>query len=106
MQKLGSVQYNASLAITSCLRGMSRDKLYSELGLGSLTNMRFYGRSIVFYKIVNKKTVQYLIDYLPNQDLDCFNVRKRSAIYSLDARTELYRNSFFSLLYLSMEQFR
>ena len=35
MQKLESVQYNASLAITGCFRGTSRDKLYSELGLES-----------------------------------------------------------------------
>ena len=33
MQKLESVQYNSSLAITGCFRGTSRDKLYSELGL-------------------------------------------------------------------------
>ena len=34
VQKLESAQYNASLAITCCFRGMSRDKLNSELGLG------------------------------------------------------------------------
>ena len=35
MQKLESVQYNVSLAITGCFRGTFRDKLYSELGLES-----------------------------------------------------------------------
>ena len=63
MQKLESVQYNTSLAITGCFRGMSRDKLYSELGLESLADRRFYRRLIAFYKIVNKKAPQYLIDY-------------------------------------------
>ena len=33
MQKLKSIQYNSSLAITGCFRSMSRDKLYSELVL-------------------------------------------------------------------------
>ena len=31
--KLGSVQYNAALAITGAIRGSSREKLYQELGL-------------------------------------------------------------------------
>ena len=96
MQKLESVQYNASLAITGCFRGTSRDKLYSELGLESLADRRFYRRLIAFYKIVNKKAPQYLIDYLPTQDLASINLRKIPAIYPLDARTERYRNYFFS----------
>ena len=95
MQKLESVQYNASLAITGCFRGTSRDKLYSELGLESLADRRFYRRLIAFYKIVNKKAPQYLIDYLPTQDLVSINLRNMPVIYPLDARTERYRNSFF-----------
>ena len=73
MQKLESVQYNASLAITGCFRGTSRDKLYSELGLESLADRRFYRRLIAFYKIVNKKAPQHLIDYPPTQDLASIN---------------------------------
>ena len=41
MQKLESVQYNASLPITDRFQGKSRDKLYSKLGLESLVNGRF-----------------------------------------------------------------
>ena len=95
MQKLESVQYNASLAITSCFRGTSGENLYSELGRESLANKRFYRRLIAFYKIVNKMAPQYLINYLPTQDLASINLRKRPAIYPLDARTKHYRNSFF-----------
>ena len=93
MQKIESVQYNTSLAITGCFRGTLRDKLYSELGLEILADRRFYRRLIAFYKIINKKAPQYLIDYLPSQDLASINLRKRPAIYLLDARTERYRNS-------------
>ena len=32
-QKLESVQYNASLALSGAIRGSSREKLYHELGL-------------------------------------------------------------------------
>ena len=35
-QKLESIQYNASLALTRAIRGSSREKLYQELGLESL----------------------------------------------------------------------
>ena len=89
------------MTIIGCFRGTSRDKLYSELGLESLADRRFYRRLIAFYKIVNKKAPQYLIDYLPTQDLASINLRKRPAIYPLDAATKRNRSSFFSLLYLA-----
>ena len=44
MRKLEPVQYNASLATTGYFRGTSRDKLFSELGLESLADRRFYSR--------------------------------------------------------------
>ena len=34
-QKLGSVQYNAALAIAGVIRGSSKEKLYQELGVES-----------------------------------------------------------------------
>ena len=92
---LNLFQYNASLAITGCFRGISRDKLYSELGLEILADRHFYRRLIAFFKIVNKKTPQYSINYLPAQDSASINLRKRPAIYPLDARTERYHNSLF-----------
>ena len=95
MWKLESVQYNASMAITGCFRGTYRGKLYSELGLKGLADRWFYRGLTAFYKIVNKIAPQYLINYLPTQDLASINLRKRSAFYPLDTRTERYRNSFF-----------
>ena len=95
LQKLESVQYNASLAITGRFRCTSRDKLYSKLGFENLAERRTYRRLIAFYKIVNKQAPRYLIDFLPTQDLASINLRKRPAIYPLDVRTESYRNSFF-----------
>ena len=67
----------------------------SEVGLQSLAERKFYRRLIAFYKIVNKKGPQYLIDFLPTQDLASIDLRKRPAIYPLDTRTEHYCNSFF-----------
>ena len=36
MKKLESLEYDASLAITGPIRGISSEKLYQELGLESL----------------------------------------------------------------------
>ena len=69
--------------------------MYSELGLESLADRQFNRRPIAFYKIVNKKAPQYLIDYLPTHNLASINLRKRPVIYPLNARTERYCNSFF-----------
>ena len=41
-KKLESIQYNAALAITGAIRGTSREKIYSELGLESLQDRRWY----------------------------------------------------------------
>ena len=38
--KIESVQYKASLAITGAIQGTSRSKLYQELGLESLKSRR------------------------------------------------------------------
>ena len=40
-QKIKSVQYNATLAITGALKGASQMKLYNELGLESLKSRRW-----------------------------------------------------------------
>ena len=42
LKKLESIQYNAALAITEAIRGTSREKIYSELGLESLQDRRWY----------------------------------------------------------------
>ena len=39
-EKLESFQYNAYLALTGAIRGMSKEKIYQELGLESLRDQR------------------------------------------------------------------
>ena len=94
-QKLESVQYNACLAITGCIRGTSREKLYSELGIESLSDRRFSRRLFFFYKIFHGLAPRYLFNYLPPQNDGLRDVRSRLPIYPLHARTERFRNSFF-----------
>ena len=47
-QKMESVQYNATLAITGAVRGSYRENFYQELGLESLQQRRWY-RKICYF---------------------------------------------------------
>ena len=89
-QKLETIQYNSCSAITGCFRGTSREKLYAELGLESLADIR---RMCFFYKIINNYTPQYLRNYITFQENN--NLRNRIPIKLMFARTERFRNSFF-----------
>ena len=53
--KLESVQYDAALAITEAIRGSSKEKLYQELGLGSLKSRRWYRKLCLFFKLKKNK---------------------------------------------------
>ncbi|MEM6812740.1 MAG: reverse transcriptase domain-containing protein, partial [Pseudomonadota bacterium] len=94
-QKLESIQYNACLAITGCFRGTSREKLYSELGLESLSDRRHRRRLIFFYKIVKGFAPKYLSEYIPAHGRNFANLRTRPALYPFYARTDRFRASFF-----------
>ena len=48
--KLEKVQYRACLAITGAIQGTSRQKLYDELGLHSLSKRRWRNKLIFFIK--------------------------------------------------------
>ena len=45
--KLESIQYNACLAITGAIRGTSKEKLYQELGLESITSLVQKARNVL-----------------------------------------------------------
>ena len=53
-EKLESVQYKATLAITSAIQGTSRDKVYQELGLQSLKSRRWYKRLTCMFKTMKE----------------------------------------------------
>ena len=65
--KIESVRCNnAALAITGCVRGTSREKLFLELGLTSLYDRRRLHRLTLLYMILNDLTPQYLRRFIPN----------------------------------------
>jgi hypothetical protein len=92
--KIETVQYNSALAITGCIRGTSKQKLYSELGLVSLYDRRTYHRFLFFYKIVNDLAPQYLKKFIPGVISNLHNVRRHRETW-IRARTLKFRYSFF-----------
>ena len=48
-QKLKSIQYKATLALTRAIGGSSKEKLYQELGLQFLQLLRWYRKLCCFY---------------------------------------------------------
>ena len=62
--KVENVQYRACIAITGAIQGTSRERLYRELGLESLTDRRWIRKLVFLYKIVTGFSPQYLSCYL------------------------------------------
>ena len=92
--KLESIQYNSALAITGAIRGTSKDKLYKELGLESLSSRRWFKRLCQFYKIIHGKTPEYLYSIISKSN-HSYNTRHQYRIPQYFCRTNYFQNSFF-----------
>ena len=95
MEKLESVQYSAALAVTGAWKGTSREKLYDELGWETLNLRRWSRRLVLFYKIVNNMTPDYMRHPIPRLQESMYNLRRRVTIAQICARTESYKSSFY-----------
>ena len=60
-KKLQSFQFNAFLAVTGIIRGISREKLHQELGLELLQLSRWYKELCCFVKIYNSNCPDYFL---------------------------------------------
>ena len=94
IRKLESIQYNAALAITGAIKGTSKERLYSELGLETLANRRWYQRMCLFWKIINKSAPVYLSNLLPQKQISR-NPYRQNLLYSFSKNTNYFANSFF-----------
>ena len=52
MHLVEQVQYKAALIVSGCWQGTNREKLYEELGWGSLYDRRWCRRLCLFHKIL------------------------------------------------------
>ena len=94
IDKIESVQYNAALAITGCIRGTSNEKLYNELGITSLYNRRTFHRLLYFYKIKNNLLPGYLKNEIP-EDIPHLHDTRHHRDCWITTRTNKYKYSFF-----------
>ena len=94
MDLIERVQYKASLIVSGCWKGTSREKLYDELGWESLSDRRAIRRLTIFYKIKNLLAPSYLVDHIPIHQVSSVSLRNRSDKIPL-AKTDRFRNSFF-----------
>ena len=92
--KIESIQYNATLAITGAIRGTSKDKLYNELGLEYLSSRRWFKRLCLFHKIYHNQSPKYLYRLIP-QPHNLFNLRSQNLIPQFFCRTNFFSDSFF-----------
>ena len=103
-KKLEKVQYSAALIITGAIKGTSREHLYKELGLESLSYRRWYHKLVFFYKIGKGLAPLYLQSYLLPDNNRVHNTSSslRSTIKTCHIDINFSR-SFFSLLLKRME---
>ena len=88
------MQYNASLAITGCIRGTSKEQIYNELGIESLYNRRTFHRLLYLYKIKNDLLPEYLRKEIPQVLPNLHNTRHHINTW-ITTRTNKYKFSFF-----------
>ena len=62
------IQYNAALAITGAIKGSSREKLYQELGLESLSMKGWHKKLSFFFKFIKAELTIYKSFALPHLD--------------------------------------
>ena len=94
MNILEKTQYQAALAVSGCWKGTNTDKIYEELGWETLDQRRFLRRLIMFYKIVNNLTPEYLKQPIPPPQCR-YGIRSTELNY-IPYRTDRYLNSFYS----------
>ena len=101
--KIETVQYNTALAITGAIRGISKEKLYQELGLESLKDRRWLRRMSLLYKTILTKLPPYLHELI-------FTAIQNSQRYpgcfqTSHCRITLFQNSFLPFIITKWNEF-
>ena len=97
VNKLENVQLDAARIVTGGTKLTSINRLYDETRWEKLTDRRRNHRLILFHKIVNNKTPQYLRDLLPNSvsSRHTHNTRQINNLLQVNTRTRFYSEYFF-----------
>ena len=94
---LENVQLAAARIITGATAGTSHNLIYQESGLDKLSARREKSKLILFFKIMNSESPQYLQDLIPAPvaERNRYNVRSGSNLSLFRSRTNLFGSSFF-----------
>ena len=98
-EKLESIQYNASLAITGAIGRTSREKLYNELGLESLHARRWYRKLCYFYKFYVFKQPEYLFNLIPVRTSN-YRTRNTDDVPYFTIRHNFFKSTFFPCAFI------
>ena len=89
--KIESVQSNVALAITGAVRGASKEKLYQELGLESLKDLKWLRQMLCLYKIISTKLPPYLYELISPLQM---SHRYPGCFQTFRCRTTFFQNLF------------
>ena len=95
-KQLEAVHNEAARIITGVTKLCSISNLLSDLGWESLQARRTKHKLIIFYKIINGLTPEYLQSLIPPmvQNTTSYNLRNSSDLRNIQARTNIFYNSF------------
>ena len=96
LSEMKKIHIEAARTITGATKLCSVDKLLSELGWETLQSRRDKHKLVIFYKIMNGLTPNYLRDLVPPlvQEASNYNLRNSDHIQTFHANTNLFYNSF------------
>ena len=97
INQLESVHNEAARIITGATKLCSMDKLLSDLAWESLQERRNKHKFVIFYKIPNGLTPEYLLNIVPSriQESTPYNLRNSNNIRNIRASTNIFFHSFF-----------
>ena len=95
--RIESIQYKACVAITRAIQGTSRERLYRELGLESLSGRCWFRKLTFFYKIVQGLSPPYLSKYVNLRSTSNYQTRSatKNNLQEFSCRTNSFKYSFF-----------
>jgi tRNA A37 N6-isopentenylltransferase MiaA len=96
INKLENVQLNAAKVVTGGTKLTGLNRLYEETKWEKISDRRQNHKLIVFHKIKNNRTPQYLLDLIPNSvdSRHNHNTRQVNNMLEINTRTNQYADYF------------
>ena len=93
-----SIQYKACIAITGAIQGTSRERLYRELSLESISDRCWFRKLTFFYKIVKGLSPPYLSKYVNLRSTSNYQTRSanKNNLKEFSCRSNSFKYSSFS----------